>query len=1142
MQEAFTVQELVYDSSGRSENYVILDVNPMFEEVMGLDREEVVGRLATEAFQVERPPYLGRYSKVASTGKPIQFEAYYEPTDRYFQVSVFRPAQDQFATVFNDISDRKRMEQEVRESQRQLKTLMDNLPGMAYRCLNHPDWPMEFVSLGCLALTGFSPDDLLQEGQVKYGDLIHPDDRQTVWDEVQKALQRNRVFRLLYRIYTADDQLKWVWEQGQGVYASDDQVLAIEGFITDITERMSAEQAVRRSEERYRTLTETTPDIIIMHEPGGLISYINQAGCDYIGLSREEIYKCKTDDFIPIEYQDEIMERKARRTGGNTGTFQYEMELMNKRGERLPVDVRSTPIVQKGEVIGILVVARDITERKLAEEALRRSQNLLSRSQAIAQVGSWELDLRTNELIWSDEVYRLFGLAPAKFGATYEAFMDCLHPDDRETVDQAFTQSLVEGGDPYEIEHRIVRKDSGETRVVLEKCDHIKDEHGEVVSSIGMVQDITERKIAQQALEDSERRFREVVAKATDGIVINDSQGIIIEWNNRQTEITGLTREAVIGKHIWEIQEEMAFEGEGPPEMEENREEVIRNIIGSPDSEFFGTTIERRIKHTEGTVRIVETALYPIRSEDQAMIVSVVHDITERKHSEEERERLTRHIRDQASVLEQILATVPAGVVLVDGKGIIRQANPVAEKDLGTLANAKVGDRLSRLGSRPLYEVLNPPPEGLWHEIEAGEQVFEVIARPMQEGSEEGYWVLVINDVTRDREIRKQLQQQGQLAAVGQLAAGIAHDFNNIIAIIGLYAELGLNTPNLDRKVAERFEMIEQQTDRAARLTQQIMDFSRSSALKRYPIDLSEFFDEFGKLIEQTIPSNIRIELNNQIDSCTVNADPARLQQALLNLVLNARDAMRTVTHGTLTMELSAIQLTEPISCIVCGLISSGDWIRIQVGDNGSGIEPDILTHIFEPFFTTKDVGKGTGLGLAQVFGIVKQHDGHIDVESEVGSGTKFMVYLPRTSIDPVVLESQESGRIFGRGEKLLVVEDSPVLRRALRETLELLNYMVLEAENGAHALQILDSDPHIALVLSDLVMPEMGGQRMFMEMQQRQIATPVIMLSGHPMESEIARLELEGLAGWLLKPPTPDQLAGQIAQALRSHRSSADE
>ncbi|MCP4363062.1 MAG: PAS domain S-box protein [Chloroflexi bacterium] len=384
------------------------------------------------------------------------------------------------------------------------------------------------------------------------------------------------------------------------------------------------------------------------------------------------------------------------------------------------------------------------------------------------------------------------------------------------------------------------------------------------------------------------------------------------------------------------------------------------------------------------------------------------------------------------------------------------------------------------------------------------------------------------------KDTQERMVQRERLAAVGQLAAGIAHDFNNIMTVIVLYTETGLRLPHLSPVVRERLETISHQAWRATELVQQILDFSRRAVLEPRPLGLIPFLEEQVKLLSRTLPESVQIGFTYGMAEYTVNADPTRLQQAVVNLVVNARDAMPD--GGKLRLILARTVTADEVYCAVCQQPFAGEWVRLQVRDNGDGIAPAALSHIFEPFFTTKQVGKGSGLGLSQVAGIVDQHGGHTTVESHIGQGTTFAIYLP---ILPVRLQPKRSetkpSLFLGKGEMILVVEDDPLMRKALADTVTELNYRVLTAVNGLEALTVLEQrQQEIALVLSDLIMPEMGGEALFQALRQCGLSLPMLILSGHPLEGDLQKLQAQGLAGWLLKPPTIEKLAQLLAQALQ--------
>jgi nitrogen-specific signal transduction histidine kinase/CheY-like chemotaxis protein len=386
--------------------------------------------------------------------------------------------------------------------------------------------------------------------------------------------------------------------------------------------------------------------------------------------------------------------------------------------------------------------------------------------------------------------------------------------------------------------------------------------------------------------------------------------------------------------------------------------------------------------------------------------------------------------------------------------------------------------------------------------------------------------------------VRDQLQRQERLAAVGQLAAGIAHDFNNIMAVIVLHAQLVSAASALSPRDRERLNTINTQARHATRLIEQILDFSRRSVLARQPLDLHPLLSEQSKLLRRTLPENIEVTFSAggtaSRDGMTylVDADPTRLQQLVMNLAINARDAMPK--GGELTLTLSSLTL-EDAGVPPVPHLPPGQWVILEISDTGTGISPEVLDHMFEPFYTTKPAGQGTGLGLAQVHGIVGQHGGQIKVDTEVGQGTTFTIYLPALSTERVDVTDNAFGIApEGRGETILMVEDSAALREALQEMLEGWRYHVLSAENGKAAIALLEElDGDVDLIVSDVVMPQMGGQALVSELRARGWQMPVILMSGHPQDIGIEALRAVGVHAWLPKPPDLAQLSTTIAAAL---------
>ena len=773
-----------------------------------------------------------------------------------------------------------------------------------------------------------------------------------------------------------------------------------------------------------------------------------------------------------------------------------------------------------------LTLARQqAAERQRTADALRESERFRKRVFESSRMPIVVVDAETHQYIDCNpaavEIYR-FSSREETLGKTP---LDVSAPEQSDGTSSAeraqffINQALAHGAVLFEWRHQRPDGSIWDAEVHLMSFE---SDHRRLLQFT--LQDITAHKQADEALQRSEETYRTIVETTAEWIWEIDLAGNHIFSNPQVTAILGYHPDEYIGQKAVSFMHEDDWR---------QVELALPHLIAKKQG-WRGWVL--RWRHKDGTYRYLESNASP-KFDTAGELVGYIgadRDITERKRAEQERERLVNQIREQAWQMEQILATVPTGVLLLDAEWRVMQANPVAEKHLIMLAGARVGDSLSHLGDHLLAELLaSPPAKGLWHVVKAGGRTFEVVSRPVEVGSEPEHWVLVINDATREREVQTQLQRQERLAAVGQLAAGIAHDFNNIMAVMLLYSQMMLKMPELTSKSRERLEIVSEQARRATALIQQILDFSRRSVLERYTMDLEPFLKEVVKLLERIIPESIKIELTYGMDAYTVNADPTRLQQAVMNLVINARDAMPE--GGELSITLSRSVITPEARCVICGQVIEGEWVSIRVMDTGTGISPDVLPYIFDPFFTTKQTGQGTGLGLAQVYGIVAQHEGHINVITEVGEGTIFTIYLP-----PLLLQTPETPvrevqtLSLGHGETILVVEDDAILRKALVDSFEHLNYRVLQATNGHEALEILEQHVGgIALVLSDMVMPEMGGQALFYEMQERGFTLPVLMLSGHPMESELDSLKAQGLAGWMPKPPDIAQLFDLVERVL---------
>jgi PAS domain S-box-containing protein len=614
-----------------------------------------------------------------------------------------------------------------------------------------------------------------------------------------------------------------------------------------------------------------------------------------------------------------------------------------------------------------------------------------------------------------------------------------------------------------------------------------------------------------------------ILDSMNDAVSIVDASNFRILGVNRTfLEDLGFAEEEVVGRPCYEVTHRRKEPCQPPDDVCPLVETVRTGKYSFAEHVHYSKSGEKIY---------VEVSTSPVKDKS-GKVVQVVHvsrDISERKRTEEELRKLN-------NTLDTLVRYMPQGVVLLDEEGRVIHANPVGRKHLKALAVEEKEDMIKDISGRPLQEFISDSHEEVSHEVKTEEpsrRTFEIVGRTISKGGTVGGAVLVINDVTRERELDERVQLQDRLAAVGQLAAGIAHDFNNILTCVLGYSEMLLTETNLPKDVRRQVDTIFQSGQRATELIHQILDFTRKSTSELKIVDLLPFVKEFTGFIRRTIPEDIEISFVGGVERFMVKADLTKMHQVLTNLAVNAMDAMPE--GGNLKFALNHRDVSGWEEPPFPGM-EKGRWVVLSVSDTGEGISPDKLSHIYEPFFTTKGVGKGTGLGLSQVYGIVKQHYGYIDVKTAPGKGTAFYIYLLEVPelAEPLV-EKQKTAMPKGKGETILVAEDDGKVRDLFKSVLESLGYRVIDAENGVEALRLYEAEKDdIGLVITDIVMPEMSGVELSRTLKQKDPSLKIIGVSGYPTRMQIKEMRDSGIDDWIPKPFKLQDIAWKLHKVLK--------
>jgi len=630
-----------------------------------------------------------------------------------------------------------------------------------------------------------------------------------------------------------------------------------------------------------------------------------------------------------------------------------------------------------------------------------------------------------------------------------------------------------------------------------------------------------------------------------DAIVAVDRDGTIVQVNSQAQTLFGYRRDELIGQKI-----EILVPESYRPQHHHHRE----NFAHAPKTRRMGADLDLSGRRRNGTEFPVEISLSPVSSDDATFVLSAIRDISDRKRIAEELRRANEELHQKTAEqlgeyrtrLASIIDSSEDAILSKDLHGIITSWNKGAEHIYGYAPEEVVGKHISLLtpSDRPdeISEILEKIARG--ESLEHYESVrvtkdgrqlsVSISVSPLRSATGEIVGASAIaRDITAQKRAEGQLRQSQKMEAIGRLAGGVAHDFNNVLAIINACREFLRDRIDATSESSVYIDNIKKATERGALLTKQLLAFSRTSAIQPRVLDLNERLKDISKLLRPLMGDDVEILVATKSPAAIVEADPGQLDQIVINLAVNARDAMPR--GGKLILETCAVRFDEDFAD-QHQTLAPGKYVQLAVSDTGSGMNEATISRIFEPFFTTKEVGKGTGLGLATVYGIVKQSAGHILVYSEPGHGTTFKIYLPSAEHKLGLASKSEPETVSPKreGTTILLVEDDEIMRSLTKQLLQEHGYTVFEANDGKSALEWIQSHSGpIDLLLTDVVMRRMSGPELVERLSASHPALKVVYMSGYTGELMAEREVLQRGIILLEKPFTRTALLNTIHAAM---------
>jgi two-component system, cell cycle sensor histidine kinase and response regulator CckA len=867
-----------------------------------------------------------------------------------------------------------------------------------------------------------------------------------------------------------------------------------------------------RRDRRFERLFDRLGTGIAVASADGRFLDVNPAYCATVGYSAEELLEL---GFLTLTHPEDRARNAAlidQLLAGTRDSFTIETRYLSKSGSSPWVRAHVSLVEDDHGERQLVATTQDITPQKLVEERLEESQALLRIAGEVGRVGGWAIETDPLRNVWSDEVHDLAGYPRERTPSLDEA-MDLYHPNDRDRV-AAAVAACIERAEPFDLEAGFLPI-VGEPLWVRVVGEPALDLDGTVTRIQGAIMDVSEQRRAKRQTEELAERLRTTLASITDALYTIDTRWRFTYLNARAEQLLARRADELIGRTVWETFPEVhgtALDDALRTAVAQQRTVVLEEFSYPPLERYFSVNV------------------YPSA---QGLAV-YFRDVTAKRATRVELEERGARLAQQAALLD----AAQDAIVVRDLDGRISYWNDSAERIYGWSAQEAIGQHLD--------ELLSVDPGvyagGSQRLLAQGRWVDEVqkVARDGRQLTVEARWTLVRDDrgrassvlgidtdITERKRIEEQFLRSQRFESIGKLAGGIAHDLNNALAPIALSIEL-LSDGEEDVARLRMLDIIGQSAKHGADLVSQVLSFARGVEGKREPIAVSEVIEEVRRISADTFPKGIHVLADVPEGLWHVVGDPTQLQQVLVNLCVNARDAMSD--GGTIRLSAANVH-PDPENP---NIAMSEPAVVIRVSDTGAGIPPDVAEKMFEPFFTTKPRGEGTGLGLSTSAVIVASHDGRIEADSEPGVGTTFEIHLPAEWSARDVVPMTTAATRAGDNDLVLVVDDDQAIRDLTRALLERHGYRVLDAHDGERALALLDFHrERIAVVVTDLMMPVLDGYAVIEGVRRVSPSTLVIASSGLHTSEASERSLIAGAARFVPKPYDARTLLEVIGEVL---------